>query len=76
MAATRVFRHFRELLDVDFGTPADGDAFVYDQPTDSIIPGTVAMDTTGLWAGAAAGGKITVAASPPSSPAVNDLWIW
>jgi hypothetical protein len=74
VAATRVFRNFRELLDVDFGTPADGDAFVYDQPTDSIIPG--AVTTTGLWAGAPAGGKITVASVAPSSPAVNDLWIW
>lgn len=37
MGAIRVIRKFRNLFDVNFGTPADGDVATYDLGTDKII---------------------------------------
>jgi hypothetical protein len=37
MPAIRIFRRLRDLLDVTFGTPADGDSLIYDQGTDKFV---------------------------------------
>ena len=37
VTAVKVIRRFRELRDVEFGTPANGDAVVYDADTDELI---------------------------------------
>lgn len=37
MGADRIFRRFRDLLDVTFGSPADGDVVQYDAGTNKIV---------------------------------------
>jgi hypothetical protein len=65
MPAIRIFRRLRDLLDVTFGTPADGDVVTYDTGTGKFV-----------MAAPAGGGTDVpfVGDSAPSSPTDGELW--
>lgn len=62
----RIFKRFRELLDVDMTSVSDGDAVLYDSATSKFIAGQAGGTPTEWTVGA--GGQLTIAPSTTGHP--------